>query len=258
MNRFKLPHILCILLLITVCKHEDNLVKEYYPDGTIKSKIEVKNGKRNGLTRNFDEKGRLLSTAELVDDKYEGLLITYNPANGKITAKSHYKDDKQNGTVTTYYDQGQLYREMTYVNGRVDSIVKTYWPDGSLQAEVYFKMGAPAIGLKEFDRKGNPVQQPSIIVEEINQLALLNTVTLKMYLSDHNTKADLYLGELKDGKYLDPNTFKFIDKYGVATLEYEVPRHHTIMKKISILARTRTTFGNTLVLHRDYNVSISN
>jgi antitoxin component YwqK of YwqJK toxin-antitoxin module len=258
MKKINTLHLIFLFLTFLACTKNDNLVKEYYPDHTIKCIMEVKNGMRNGLTKNFDEKGRLLSTAELVNDKYEGWLINYNPANGKITFKSHYKDDKQNGEVTSYYDQGQLYREMTYVNGRVDSIVKTYWPDGKLQAQVYFKMGMPAIGLEEFDKEGNQVQQPHIVIEENNQLALLNLVTLKIYLSNHKPKVDFYMGDLKEGKYLDPKTFKYNDTNGVVKLEYEVPRNHRIMETITILARTRSDYGNTLVLRRVYNVSLSN
>jgi hypothetical protein len=250
---------LVLIMFITVsCKNKNNLVSTYYPNGIIKSESQMKDGMRNGLTKNYDEKGRLLSTAELVNDKYEGWLITYNSLNGKVTAKSHYKDDKQNGSVTTYYDEGQLYREETYINGRLDSLVKTYWPDGRLQAEVYYKMGAPGVGLKEIDRDGKPVKQPEIIVREINKLASQNAVTVKVYLSDNNPKVDFFLGELKDGIYLDSGKLKVKSKDGVADLQYKVLKRHSLKEKISIIAKVRTKYGNTLVLNRNYNLVVNN
>lgn len=125
------------LVFITIwisCRHKnEDIVTEYYPDGSLKSEIQVKNGMRNGITKNYDERGRLVSTAELVDDKYEGWMINYNSKNNKVTARALYKNDLQNGPATLYYSDGQLYREMTYVNGRVDSIVKTYWPGANFR-----------------------------------------------------------------------------------------------------------------------------
>jgi hypothetical protein len=250
---------IAILLLFSSCNRRRNdIVYEYYPDGILKSEIQVKNGMRNGITKNYDERGRLKSSAELVDDKYEGWLVNYNTKNNKITAKALYKKDQQNGPATLYYADGQLYREMTYVNGRVDSLVKTYWPGGKLQAEIYFKMGEPAIGLKEYDKNGNPVKHPTIKVEEDNQLALLNKFELKIYLSDRTRKVDFYKGYLKEGKYLSSKMPQIYDKDGVATLHYTVPRRQTIMDKISIISRSRTQYGNTLVLHRVYNLAVSN
>jgi hypothetical protein len=250
--------LIVFLLIIASCSKNDNVVKEYYPNGYIKMEAEVKDGMRNGLTKNYDENGKLISTAELKNDKYEGWVITYSPYNGKVTAKSHYINDQQNGPVTLYYDGGQLYREMTYVDGRVDSIVKTFWPDISLQAEVYFKKGAPAIGLKEFDRQGKPIKQPNIVVEKIDQLSTQNYIVLKIYLSDHNPKVDFYYGELKDKKYLDPGTLKINSQDGVATMQYKVLKQHSLRENISIIARTRTKLGNTLVLQRNYYLNVTN
>jgi hypothetical protein len=247
-----------VLIIFTACKENENVVKEYYPNGYIKMEAQVKDGMRHGLTKNYDEKGNLVSTAELKNDKYEGWLITYSPYNGKVTARSHYKDDKQNGPVLLYYDMGQLYREMTYVDGRVDSLVKTFWPDSSIQAEVYFKMGAPAIGLKEFDKTGKPVEQPHIVVELINQLATQSYISLKIYLSNRDNKAEFFVGDLKDGKYLMPGNLKINDIDGVATMQYKVMKNHALRDKVSIIARTRTKFGNTLVLQRYYSINVSN
>lgn len=259
MQKLKITAIVGIILTIIACKPKnDNIVEEKYPNGITKSKIEVKDGKRNGLTQNYDERGRLVSTAELVDDKYEGWMVNYNPENGAVTARSFYKDDKQNGPVTLNYKTGKLYREMTYKNGRVDSIVKTYWANGNLQAEVYFKMGQPSIGLKEWDKDGKPVEQPHIVVKEINQAALLNKIKVKIYLSDESSKVEFYKGKLEEGKYIHDDLAGFHSVDGVATIDYVVPRGHTLMEKLNITARTRTKYGNTLVLHRIYNLAVSN
>jgi antitoxin component YwqK of YwqJK toxin-antitoxin module len=238
-------------------KNKDT-VYEYYSDGTLKSEIKVKNGMRNGITKNYDEKGRLISTAELVNDKYEGWMINYNPNNNKVTARAMYRDDQQNGPATLYYSDGELYREMNYVDGRVDSIVKTYWPGEKLQAEVYFKMGQPGTGLKEYDKNGNPVKQPTIVIKEVDQLSLFNKIELKIFLSDRSKDVDFYKGELLDGKYLHAKTPMIFSRNGTASLYYTVPKGRAIRETISIVSRSRTEYGNTLVLCRVYNLSASN
>lgn len=241
------------------CSHKnDAFVSEYYPDGTLKSEIQVKNGMRNGITKNYDERGRLVSTAELADDKYEGWMINYNPKNNKVTARALYKNDKQNGPATLYYADGQLYREMTYVDGRVDSIVKTYWPGGKLQAEVFFKKGEPSIGLKEYDKNGLLVKQPTIVVKELDQLALFNKIEIRISLSDKSSKVEFYKGELKEGKYLYAKTPVIFSRDGVASLYYTVPKGRVVRERISIISRSRTEYGNTLVMERVYNLSASN
>jgi hypothetical protein len=252
--KFAIP---CILLISLSCTNH-KVVKEYYLDGVIKSETEVNNGLRNGISKTYDERGRLKSTAVFVNDMYEGWMTTFNPKNGKVAAKALYKNDKQNGPVTLYYDEGQLYREEFYKEGRVDSIVKTYWPDGKLQAEVYFNMGAPGLGLKEYDEQGNAVKHPDILIKEINDLRSSNTFKLKIYLTDKNAQVDYYLGDLVENKYLDPDAIKVKDNDGVAFLQYNVQKNHRVGKVLGISARIRTGYGNTLLLHKVYNLKISN
>jgi hypothetical protein len=258
MKRFILFVIVSIPVLILSCTHRPKVIKEYYSDGTIKKAIEVKDGVPNGTIKTYDESGRLKSIAPVVDGLYEGWVITYNPQNGKIASKALFKNDQQNGPVTLYYASGELYREEFYKEGRVDSIVKTYWADGKLQAEVEFKMGAPAVGLKEFNNDGTPVGQPTIIIKEVNQLASQNSFILKLYLSDQNPDAKFYLSDLIEGKFLDPKAIKVKTINGVATLQYNVLKRHKVIKQLGISARVRTKYGNTLVLHRDYYLNISN
>jgi len=250
--------IICLTVFILSCSDRTKVLNEYYPDGIIKKETEMKDGIPNGTLKTYDERGRLKSTATVVNGLYEGWMITYNPLNNKITAKAFYKNDQQNGPVTLYYATGELYREETYVDGRVNGIVKTYWADGTQQAEVEFKMGMPGIGLKEWDQQGMPISQPGLVLEEIDQLARMNTFKLRIYLSKKDQDADFYLGELKDGQFLVRESVKIKTVDGVATLQYNLQKKHRISKRLAISVKTRTPLGNTLLLHRIYQLDIAN
>jgi antitoxin component YwqK of YwqJK toxin-antitoxin module len=245
-------------LIISCSNKGSDVLEEFYPDGSIKSETQVKNGMRNGLTKNFDEKGRIIATAEYVNDTLEGFTINYNPENGKVTAQALYKNNNQHGPATLYYTDGSLYREMFYVEGRVDSIVKTYWADGKQQAEVFFKKGNPAIGLKEWDKDGNPVQHPYIIVKEINRLSAENKFRLKVSLSEKQNDVEFYAGSLIDGKFFDPKSVKLKSIDGETILEYVVPKNKSLKTTVSIIARMRTEYGNTLLINKNYTFSVKN
>jgi len=237
---------------------KNRIVEEYYPDGTIKSAIAMTDTMRNGMAKYYNEQGNLLSTAEYKNDKREGWVINYITENGKIANKAFYKNDVQEGQVLQYYKEGMLFRESSYVNGRVDGIIKTYWPDGKIKAENTFKMGKPGIGLKEYDKKSELIKQPEIKITEINQAAFYNRVILKFSLSDNNTDVDFYLDNLEGDKYFNPQSYKLRSDDGVSSVEYPVHRGTKISNKISIIAKVKTSYGNTLILQKYYNLNISN
>lgn len=249
-----------ILIPVYSCINENKsrIIEDYYPDGCIKSQVTVKKGLRNGITKNYDNRGRLISTAEYINDKREGWLINYNPENEKMMAKAFYKNDEQNGQVFQYYREGMLFRESSYVKGRVNGVIKTYWPDGKLKAENTYKMGQPAVGLKEYDKSGNLIEQPVIVIKEINQAALLNRVLVKIFLSDGNHNVEFYQADLVEGKYFSPIYSKYWIENGVTTIEYPSFRGNTIIKKLRIVAKAKTKYNNTLILYRTYNLAIIN
>jgi hypothetical protein len=247
------------ILFISCHNNSKNwIAKEYYQDGSIKSEIAMTDTMRNGIAKYYSEKGHLLSTAEYKNDKREGWVINYITENGKIGTKAFYKNDLQDGQVFQYYKEGMLFRESTYTKGRVNGVIKTYWPDGKVKAENTFKMGKPAIGLKEFDKTGRIIQQPFIKITEINQAALLNRVILKFSLSDGNTDVDFYLDKLEENKYFHPSTFRLRIDDGMSSKEYPVHRGQTLIDKISVVAKVKTNYGNTLILQKSYNLAVIN
>jgi len=229
------------------CRFDQNngIVEEYYPDGTIKSQITLKNGLRDGISKNFDERGRLLSTADYIDDKREGWVMNYNPQNGKLVIKAQYKNDIQDGPVTQYYREGTLFRESVYVQGRVDGMIKTFWPDGKIKAENIFKMGKPGIGLKEFDKSGKILIQPSIIIQRL----VSGKRIIKICISDGSSDVDFYLDKLEEDKYFNPQSYKLAVENGCTVLDNP---NTNGTNQIIILAKVKTDYGNTLILQKYY------
>jgi len=211
------------------------------------------------LVKNYSEKGRLLSTAEYVNDLRNGWVINYSTENSKPMLKALFKDDVQNGPVIQYYQEGMLFRESNYINGRVDGLVKTYWPSGKTKAENFYKMGKPAIGLKEFDKDGKLIiKHPHIIIEEVDQMALLDKVIIKVYLSEKVDDIEIYMEEPFEGKYIPDHAYKLRVVDGIASIDYPIPRGASFMKKISLMAKFKTKLGNTMVIQRYYNLALIN
>lgn len=251
-----LNFVVCSILLVS-CKHgndpNNGEQTESYADGTIKSICTLKNGLREGIVRNFSQNGKLYSTAEYKNDLREGWLINYNEENGKPVVKFFFKRDTQNGPAFHYYDQGQLFRESNYVKGRVDGVIKTFWPSGKLKAETVFKMGKPGIGLIEYEKDGKTIiKQPIILVKEINQV---NKIILKISISDGTNDAQVYVDDvdLEEGKFFKPYTRSLQNEDGVASMEYH--KGSSLKKRVHIVAKIKTKYGNTLILQKDYNLA---
>ena len=225
---------------------QNNLVQEFYMDGSLKSTSEVKNGMRNGITKNFDEKGRLLSTCEYVDDKRNGWLVNYNPEIGKVITKVMFRDDLQDGPLVMNYQEGMLFRESNYTNGRVNGLVKTYWPNGKLKAQVHFKMGMPGNDLKEYDKEGKEIVQPQLIIEK----ATTQKNSIKIYLSDHSTDFEVYVSELKDDMYFLENTGRLRVENGVCLFDYVMVKQRASNRGFSIVVKAKTKLSNTLILQK--------
>lgn len=245
MKAFRLLLNILILVSIFSCSPNDpnnGLQEEFYPSGVIKSKINLKNGLKEGTTLHYDHKGRLISKAEYKNGLKNGKLINYNAETGKPILEANFIDDVQSGLVIQYYIEGMLFRESYYKDGRVNGIIKTYWPDGKLKAENKYSMGRPGLGLKEFDKNGKIVDQPQLIIKNLGNL----NKALEIRLKGEFENANFYVGEL-DSIYFPNDSRKLRSENGLAYYNYMSQRNPG---KISIIAKVTTNYGNTLILQK--------
>lgn len=96
------------------------VVKEYYPDGTIKVMQTYKNGIEQGVRREYNEDGSI-KTCSLFD---KGIKV----AEGIVK-----ENGKNDGPWKELYPNGQLKAEGTYTNGVKTGEWKYYHPNGKLE-----------------------------------------------------------------------------------------------------------------------------
>lgn len=105
----------------------------YYPDGTIKQTITYNKGKKEGLSKEFDEEGQVITLLEYNND----FLVSREKINrtdtkglkqgvwkefyntGNVKSEKSFKDDLLHGYYKEYDQKGNLVLTMLYENGAI-------------------------------------------------------------------------------------------------------------------------------------------
>ena len=143
----------------------EEIRKEYYPDGSIKSELRYENGLLEGISRRYDDEGNLReieyhkgkrhgmsrfyygSTPERIhkeimfeDDTAQGPFREYYP-DGALKTEQYRVDGKPEGESRQYYKNGALFVIKNYKNGKIDGTLKMYYETGELMKKASFKNG---------------------------------------------------------------------------------------------------------------------
>ena len=94
----------------------DNIKKDYWENGNLKSEQRYEDGKLDGLSRHWYE-------------------------NGNLMEESWYKAGVMDGEFTRWYDNGQVFQEGQYVDGMMDGSWMIFYGDGNLAAQASFDKG---------------------------------------------------------------------------------------------------------------------
>ncbi len=149
------------------------LVKEYYPNGTLKSVYALKENEPQGMRRDYNEDGSL-KTARVFQDglvleegslaengNKEGPWIFYYP-NGTIRAKGNYFNGLKHKLWNYYYPNGQLEQKGSYnKKEKPDGEWLWYYPNGTLLRSESYWNGDPEGEMIEYSDSGTIVVQGS-------------------------------------------------------------------------------------------------
>tara|TARA_Y100000739_G_scaffold52607_1_gene42017 strand:+ start:482 stop:1387 length:906 start_codon:yes stop_codon:yes gene_type:complete len=116
---------------------------DVFNNGQLKRENSYKDGKPNGLCREWNEDGQLLLLGYKKDGKFEGLQEIWNE-NGQLELETNYKNGVYHGLLKWWHENGQLKMEANYIEGKLaDGVSKTWYDNGQLMLMSNYKNGNP-------------------------------------------------------------------------------------------------------------------
>ncbi len=151
----------------------------YYPDGKTRQTIPYVNGKKDGLSREYDQEGKIITLLEYNNDflisrsrinhtdatgRKQGEWLEFYPG-GAIKTEWNYRDDQLHGYYKEYDERGKLLVTLLYENGKVTGtdidnsaqidIENRYDDSGRLIYSGPFREGVPVGIHREFNPDGS-------------------------------------------------------------------------------------------------------
>jgi len=238
---------------------DENIIREYYGNGTIKTEISVTDSLRNGPTRNYDNEGRLLSEVTYVNNVKEGKVTNYYIPSGKVSSVFEYRAGIKQGDEIWYYENGREYRVTPYVDGKMNGVQKYYYETGELMAEVPYLNNWPGKGLKEYNKDGSIIGgYPTIMITKEDHLTTANSVLLKFYLSNKSSDVTFYRGKLNQGIYLHDDLPSMSTTGGMTQVSFNLPKGAKVDQNIDIVANYKTKYGIPYIVTTTYKLEIYN
>tara|TARA_B100000686_G_scaffold348468_1_gene439575 strand:- start:967 stop:1554 length:588 start_codon:yes stop_codon:yes gene_type:complete len=110
-----------------------------YPNGQTRFEIGVNtDGLPNGLTKEYDVEGNLISEKKFQNGVRQGMSKMYY-ANGNLMTEWIYRKGVRHGIALGYYPNGIMKDHGIYLNGKLNGLSKKYYPSGRLKAEMVFR-----------------------------------------------------------------------------------------------------------------------
>lgn len=116
------------------------LMVERHPDGTLRSRTEVKNGMLNGLSEGWYTNGVLQVTEHFTNGVSHGLRVKWHPGGSKAS-EAQIADGKLHGRFVSWHENGTRAAEVEFKNGQPDGISSAYFPSGALKTQVTMRHG---------------------------------------------------------------------------------------------------------------------
>lgn len=114
--------------------------REYYPDGTIKSEITLKNDQKNGPATYYFANGNKEVVMNYRDNKPDGKYERFS-VEGKLLESIMYAEGKKQGPSTTYYSDGRKAMTANFVNDTIDGAYAEFHPNGQIKVRGQYLKG---------------------------------------------------------------------------------------------------------------------
>ncbi len=238
---------------------ETRIVKEFYPNGRLKSATEAVGKLRQGLSREYRADGTLESEIYYDQNRKHGSAKSYYADGKTVKNELRYVNGYRQGDAKWYYQSGKIYRVTPYEKNQINGVRYIYYENGNLQAEIPYQESQPGTGLKEYTPNGSLKAFSAVIrIEEADRLDRENRYSLVLSMSDGSRNVEFFTGELTGGKYWNDELTPVPTENGTGRIDFIISRGKFRMETINIVARVRTSLGNPRILQKEYYLAVEN
>jgi hypothetical protein len=194
--------------------------------------------------------------------KKEGTWKTFNEQ-GQLFVEINYKNDELDGYSKKYsYRSLKLLQQLHYKDGRKDGKQEIYYPNGKLKSVTYFTNNNPCMGTEEWSENGEKIDNDfKITVTEQNKLLLTGKYEVIIKLSDPlpddeievvtDTSSTGCLTTVYSVTPMERDRKTFI-------IDYQVARGGFVMETVKLAAIRTTAMKNRFIKTKTIIVSASN
>lgn len=131
---------------------EHGLQVEFYPDGRLKSRGFVIQGKRNGKWLFLEQNGTT-TQGSYQEGLKSGSWKVWNPEK-ELILKEEYLNEQLHGPRFSYFQQGKTKSEAFYVAGKKQGKEVLYYPSAQRASELFYLNDVPHGSFKEWSPEG--------------------------------------------------------------------------------------------------------
>jgi len=113
---------------------KDGTWETYLSDELIFRVETYNNGRRDGITLQFDRKGKTTNVEHYKNNQLHGSVFIYNPFSNKLLKMQEYDNGMLTGLFRSYYDDGKIQEEAFYKENQKHGPSKWFNRDGRLIA----------------------------------------------------------------------------------------------------------------------------
>ena len=151
--------VLCLaMIVIAPVPGFAEVVKEYWPNGQVKSERTYQDGKLEGISKEYGEDGTVLSEENYENGKKNGISKLYY-TDGTLRMETNYQDDLKDGLETTYLRWDNKKTVALFEKGKAMN-TKRYDEEGRLRDELIFMYGEQGTWIVRqilYDKKGKVI-----------------------------------------------------------------------------------------------------
>lgn len=115
---------------------------EYYPNGRLRSRSSVREGRLDGLSLGWNPEGGLQVREHFIDGQSHGLRVRWAEDGSKVSETPVVNAVVQ-GTFRKWHLDGRLAIEASFVDGKPHGVSRAWDREGQLVSEVDMRAGLP-------------------------------------------------------------------------------------------------------------------